>query len=607
MPEPAGDGALRSEHMITFTELAKAAESDLSGLPCVRLAVLGDCSTWHLCRALRGAAAGEGIRLEIYEADYDQIREQTLSPDSDLYAFHPEFVLIFMCAEKLYEKFVRTPLGEREAFARKTAEEITEIWERIKKYSSASLLQYDFVSLDDGVFGSCALKTESSFPWQERKLNLLLMEEAVSHPGVYLLGLDGIQSRLGRERFFDPRFYHASRLPVSFFALPDTAALALDMMLAIRGRIRKCIILDLDNTLWGGTLAEDGLSGIQIGELGSGRAFTDLQRWLLELKNRGILLAVCSKNDEEKAKEPFIRHPEMVLRLEDISLFVANWEDKATNIRTIARTLNLGLESLVFLDDSSFERNLVRSLLPEVTVPELPADPAEVLPYLRSLRLFETASYSTEDALRTEQYRTEAMRTVHQAQFQSLEDYLRDLDMKAAVMPFTPFYFPRIAQLTQRSNQFNLRTVRRTEEEIARIAADDHYITLAFFLSDRFGDYGLVSAVILEKQGDSLFVETWLMSCRVLKRGMEEFTLNRIMETARRYGYKKVVGEYIRTPKNAMVEGIYEKLGFKPLGNNLYSGDTETFKPNSTFIREENPDDRKGSHEESAGHLSGPV
>ncbi|MBQ2411989.1 MAG: HAD family hydrolase, partial [Anaerotignum sp.] len=431
-------------------------------------------------------------------------------------------------------------------------------------------------------------KTADSFLFQQRKLNYLLMEGCQKIKNVYLIDLDAIQANCGREKFSDPKLYYIAKMPVSVEVLPEVAKKVLDQIQALRGVTKKCVVLDLDNTLWGGVIGDDGLSGIQIGELGTGHAFSDFQAWLKELKNRGMLLAVCSKNNEPAAKEPFEKHPEMILRLEDISMFVANWEDKASNIRNIQKTLNIGMDSLVFLDDNPFERNLVRSMIPEITVPELPEDPALYLQYLRSLNLFETASYSAEDASRTQQYRQQAERAVFESSFQSYEDYLKGLEMKAVAAPFDVFHYPRIAQLTQRSNQFNLRTVRYTEAEIEAISRDEHKITLYFTLKDKFGDHGLISVVILDKLEDnSLFVSEWLMSCRVLKRGMEEFITNKILQTAAENGCTKVIGEYLPTPKNAMVKDLYEAMGFERVGENRFEAEVSGFQNRKTFIMEE--------------------
>ncbi|MGZ4037288.1 MAG: HAD-IIIC family phosphatase, partial [Bacteroidia bacterium] len=279
-------------------------------------------------------------------------------------------------------------------------------------------------------------------------------------------------------------------------------------------------------------------------------------------KERGIIIAVCSKNNEATAKEPFQKHPDMVLTLDDIAVFVANWDTKADNIKYIQSVLNIGFDSMVFLDDNPFERSMVRTHFPQVLVPELPEDPTLYLDYLMKLNLFETASFSEEDGQRTKQYQEEASRVIAQKSFVNEDDFLANLNMTSEVSAFTKFNVPRVAQLSQRSNQFNLRTVRYTEEDVQRLSQSDKHVTLAFTLKDKFGDNGLISVIILEKQNTALFIETWLMSCRVLKRSMENFTLNTIMKYAKENGFTKVIGEYIPTPKNSMVKDHYKELGF---------------------------------------------
>lgn len=445
-----------------------------------------------------------------------------------------------MCTEKLQEAFYDRPPEARASFAEDTYARIRQIWSRIGSRIPATVLQCNFPLIDDGVFGQFGNKTEQSFLFQQRKLNYLLMQGCQEAKNTFLIDLDALQTALGRSTFADPKLYYVAKMPISLAALPAAAKLVVDVVRSLQGAVKKCLVLDLDNTLWGGVIGDDGLSGIQIGELGTGHAFSDFQKWLKELKNRGILLTVCSKNNEDTAKEPFEKHPEMVLRLEDFSMFVANWEDKARNIRTIQQALNIGMDSMVFLDDNPFERELVRTMIPEITVPELPEDPALYLQYLRGLDLFETASYSREDAGRTEQYREKAQRAAFEAAFQSYDDYLEALQMRASAAAFDPFHYPRIAQLTQRSNQFNLRTVRYTEAEIEALAQDDSRIGLYFTLKDKFGDHGLISVVVLEKQPeDTLFISEWLMSCRVLKRGMEEFIVDKILSVAAQQGFRR--------------------------------------------------------------------
>jgi FkbH-like protein len=366
--------------------------------------------------------------------------------------------------------------------------------------------------------------------------------------------------------------------------LPDLAEQLHKVIQAIAGSFKKCLILDLDNTTWGGIIGDDGMEGIQIGDLGLGKAFTDLQFWAKELKKRGIIIAVCSKNTESIAKEPFISHPDMKLRLDDIAVFVANWETKVDNIRHIQSILNIGFDSMVFLDDNPFEREMVKQNIPDITVPDLPEDPAEYMPYLRTLNLFETASFTEEDEQRTKQYQEEANRNTLQKSFANEEEFLASLGMECEVKPFDSFTIPRIAQLSQRSNQFNLRTVRYTEEDIRRIAQSPDHLTLSFSLKDIYGDYGLIAFVILEKKEDNntLFIDSWIMSCRVLKRGMEIFTLQNILQLAQDAGFTQIIGEYIPTKKNELVKEHYSKLGFNSTGENVY-----------TLITDQYPNDKK--------------
>lgn len=534
---------------ITFQQLKKLSKTDASALPQYSLAVLGDCATQHLATALRGYGVSVGMRLNVFDADYDQIDAQVMAPDSELYRFAPQGVLLQMCTEKLQEAFYDRPLEARASFAEDTYARIRQIWSRIGSHIPATVLQCNFPLIDDGVFGQFGNKTEQSFLFQQRKLNYLLTQGCQEAKNTFLIDLDALQTALGRSTFADPKLYYVAKMPISLAALPAAAKLVVDVVRSLQGAVKK---------------------------------------WLKELKNRGILLTVCSKNNEDTAKEPFEKHPEMVLRLEDFSMFVANWEDKARNIRTIQQSLNIGMDSMVFLDDNPFERELVRTMIPEITVPELPEDPALYLQYLRGLDLFETASYSREDAGRTEQYREKAQRAAFEAAFQSYDDYLEALQMRASAAAFDPFHYPRIAQLTQRSNQFNLRTVRYTEAEIEALAQDDSRIGLYFTLKDKFGDHGLISVVVLEKQPeDTLFISEWLMSCRVLKRGMEEFIVDKILSVAAQQGFRRVVGEYIPTPKNAMVKDLYEQLGFARLENGRFQAEVSGFPYHKTFITEE--------------------
>jgi len=411
-----------------------------------------------------------------------------------------------------------------------------------------------------------------------------LMELAQEHADFHVLDLARLQVELGRSGFSDPKLYCTSKMPLSPDASRLVAMELVEMMSVQKGGGRKCLILDLDNTLWGGVIGDDGLEKIQLGDLGLGPAFTRFQLWLKQLRERGIVLCVCSKNNDETAKEPFLKHPDMVLSLEDIAVFTANWKDKATNIRIIKDIVDVDYSAMVFLDDNPVERALVRESFPTLLVPELPEDPCEYLPFLQRLNLFETFSFTAQDSQRTQSYQSEVLRRTEREKFVDEGDFLQSLNMVARVQPFTPYLQPRIAQLTQRSNQFNLRTVRYTEAQISGLAGSTCHHKFAFDLRDKYGDYGLISVVILELREKDCFIDTWLMSCRVLGRGMEGFVLNALAETAGENGASQLIGEYIPTVKNRMVKDHYPKLGFVPAGENLWVLDLQAYKPRPTHV-----------------------
>lgn len=548
--------------MKSFTELRKNLKKDRSRLKAVKLAVLGDSATQLLVQAVQGYGYEIGYNFEILEADYDQIDSQIFNAGSELYRFKPEFVVVFHSVWKLLAEFWRLDNEGKAHFANSHLEHVAALYGTISSRLQGRVVCLNYPEIDDAVFGNYANKTELSFLYQLRRINLGLMDLARKSDNMFIADLAWQQGLYGAGALTDRKVLFNTDIVFSLDFLPAAAKNLADVITAILGDIKKCVILDLDNTLWGGVIGDDGWENIQIGDLGTGKIFTELQSWLKQLKERGIILAVCSKNDEDAAREPFLKHPDMVLRLEDIAVFVANWENKADNINYIQSVLNIGFDSMVFLDDSPFEREMVRTRIPGITVPELPEDPAEYLPCLRALNLFETASFTADDGQRTAQYRQEAQRAVVKRKSASEDDFLSALAMRCVVRPFDRFSAPRVAQLTQRSNQFNLRTVRYTAEDIGRIARDDAFVTLSFSLEDRFGDYGLISAVILEKRFPALFIDTWIMSCRVLARGVECLVLNEIVRSAQQYNFRAIVGEYLPTAKNKIVKDLYRDLGF---------------------------------------------
>lgn len=559
--------------MKIFKELKRNLKKDVYDLPTLKVSLLGDTSTQFLAVAIKGEGIERGYNIDLFEAEYNQVERQVLTPTSDLYAHDAKYTIVFQSTHKLLEQYSLMPASDWSTLADQRLNFIRTICENVE----GKIIYYNYPEIEDTVFGSYANKVASSFTFQVRKLNFELMNLAQEFPNLFICDIAGIQNKFGRDFMFDSTVYVSTEMILSLDALPYVASRTLDIISSIEGKFKKCLILDLDNTVWGGVVGDDGWENIQVGHgLGIGKAFSEFQQWVKKLKNRGIIVCVCSKNDEDKAKEPFEKNPEMVLKLDDISVFVANWENKADNIRTIQSILNIGFDSMVFLDDNPFERNMVRENVPGVIVPELPEDPGEYLEFLYTQNLFETASYSSADKDRTKQYQVEAQRVSSAKKFTNEADFLKSLEMVSEVSGFTSFNTPRVAQLSQRSNQFNLRTVRYTEDQITAIEHDPKQKGFAFTLEDKFGDNGLIAVVILKeletlkpsetlRPHEVLFVDTWFMSCRVLKRGMENFTLNTIVAWAKENGYKKIIGEYLPTQKNGMVAEHYTNLGFTKL------------------------------------------
>ena len=571
--------------MPTFSQLKKNLKKNYSSLNVIKVAILGDTATQFLQQALRGAGFDYGFDLQIWEADFNQIERQVFDPSSELYEFKPEIVIVFQSAHKLLATYNKLKPDKYSSLAEHQLALVDNLTSTISSRLQSKIIYYNYTEINDAVFGNYANKVASSFLYQLRKLNYELMVFATKNPNFYLCDLSSLQNQVGKSNFFHTSVYINTEMVLSIDILPEVALKTLDLIAAMNGKFKKCLIIDLDNTMWGGIIGDDGLENIQVGSLGIGKAFTEFQYWIKKLKNRGIILAVCSKNTESVAREPFEKHPDMVLRLEDFAVFVANWENKADNIRYIQSILNIGFDSMVFLDDNPFERNIVRENIPGITVPELPEDPADYLEFLYQLNLFETISFSDEDAERTTQYQVEAKRNMLQKNFTNEADFLKSLNMVSLVEPFNKFNSPRVAQLSQRSNQFNLRTVRYTEADVEMLSnKNQDYHTFSFTLEDKYGDNGLICVLILKTENKNiLFVDTWLMSCRVLKRGMEHFVLNTIVNYAKEKGYSTVKGEYIPTEKNEMVKDHYLKLGFQQTGN-FWELNVLTYEPKECLI-----------------------
>ncbi|XAP79347.1 HAD-IIIC family phosphatase [Citromicrobium bathyomarinum] len=386
-----------------------------------------------------------------------------------------------------------------------------------------------------------------------------------------LIDIAALAADVGHASWFDPMRLFDLKVPFAMELNPVVADHVARHLAGAFGKARRALVLDLDNTLWGGVIGDDGLEGIEVGQgSAAGEAYLALQQLALTLKDRGVALCVCSKNNDETARQPFAEHPDMLLRLDDFAVFHASWDDKASGVRAIAQALRLGPESLVFMDDNPAERARVRQELPFVFVPELPEQPFRYATILAASGAFEHGLLSGDDLARAQSYGSDAKRVEMQAAIGNYEDYLRALQMEISITPFDDIGLPRIAQLVAKSNQFNLTTRRHGKDELARMQASGDVLCWQVRLSDRFADHGMIAVVIVAKRGEDWVIDTWLQSCRILQRGVEQEIANRLVEAARREGAGRVLGEYIPTSKNALVADLFPRLGFAAINAPAY-------------------------------------
>jgi FkbH-like protein len=555
----------------------------------VRLALIGDAATQQLASLLTVLFAEQGVRLEVWEGPFDGIELQVYDPNSQLYRFAPDVVAIMNVTQALRTRFYGRS-GPGTEFLEREYGRLTAIWDVLRERTTAPIIQSNFALPIERIFGNFDHRIPDSLYSVAATLNWRIAEGVRARSQVFVNDVESVASNVGRHNWYDNRFWNMYKSMCALEHLPLVAQNIIDVALSIRGRTVKCVVLDLDNTLWGGVIGDDGVDGIALSAHGDGESFYEFQSFLRELQKRGILLAVCSKNSPDNALKPFLEHAEMVLRREHITVFVANWDDKAENICRIREKLNISFESMVFLDDNPFERNLVRSLLPNVIVPELPEEPAEYVRTICELNLFETSSFSVEDTLRTELYRQRAEGEEMQATFASVEEYLRSLEMEITVGRFEPKRIPRIAQLMQRSNQFNLTTRRRSEAECEELMKDAECYPIFAELKDRLGNHGLISIIVAQSRDQELFLSDWLMSCRVLTRGVEQFVMNHCVEYAARCAKKWIVAEYRPTAKNGMVKNFYEQFGFESTpaaedGVTTWRLEVANYRPAVTFMK----------------------
>jgi FkbH-like protein len=531
------------------------------------MAILRSFTVEPLLPLLRAGAFCYGIDLAVKIGDFNAYAQEILDEQSSVYSFNPDSVVLAVrtpdVAPDLWGGYAELNSQAIDSACERVHSSFQE-WIRAFRLRSAAALVIH--TLEQPIWPALGvLDVQSGHGQVEviRRINRELQRAAAQLRGVYILDYDALLARRGRAQSFDARKYLIARLPFSAGSLSDLPREWLRFLLPLTGKTAKVLVVDLDNTLWGGIVGEDGFEGIKLGSDYPGAAYQELQRAMLDLSKRGILLAICSKNNREDAMEVLERHPGMLLRPQHFAAMRINWNDKSEGLREIAAELNIGIDSLAFLDDNPTEREQVRSSLPEVTVIDLPKEPLEYAVTLRECPVFERLALSTEDQQRSAMYAEQRERSQAEQKFHSKEDFYRFLEQEAEIAPLSSSTLARIAQLTQKTNQFNLTTRRYGEQQISEFGSNPDCRVLSVRVRDRFGDQGLVGVAITRDEAETCEIDTFLLSCRVIGRNVETALLSYIAEDAAVRGLRRLKGRFIPTKKNAPAREFYAQHGFQ--------------------------------------------
>lgn len=572
-----------------------------AGLAPVRLRVLAASTFDMIAACLPAAALRRGLALEVDVAPYGQIAQAAYSTDTEVKGV-PSLTLI-SADHRWFGLDMPRLSGQLGARGREALARLDGIVAALRERSASPIILQTLPSPPESLFGSLDRRIAGSPRAEVAVFNDGLWDLAAAH-GATVFDVAALAEKVGLAQWYNPVQWNSWKLPFDSGLAPLFADALARVLGALQGRSRKCLVLDLDNTLWGGVVGDDGIDGLVLGEgTARGEAFLAVQRYALALRERGILLAVSSKNEDATARRAISEHPEMVLKPEHFAAFQANWTDKPSNLEAIARRLNIGLDSLVMLDDNPAERAHIRAALPMVAVPELPADPSHYVSRLEAAGYFESVTFSDDDLLRADAVQANARRAEVQQVARSLKDYLADLGMDLRCTAFDAGSRARIVQLANKTNQFNLTTRRTSEAEVGVIEIDPACISVQARLSDIFGDLGLISIVVLRRDIENpscADIETWAMSCRVLGREVERGVLDYLVKQSKAAGISRLTARYLPTPKNGMVADHYARLGFRQIGEED-SGETrwamdiaDYQKPDLPF-RESYLDERAGA------------
>jgi len=529
------------------------------------ISILGGSTTSEIKNILELFLLNSGIKPNFYESEYNQYYEDALFGNEDLDKFNPDIVYIHTTNQNITQ-LPQPNNSENEIISLLDNElqRYKSIWSSLAKYDCA-IIQNNFDYTIDRSLGNLDCYDIHGKTYFINQLNNEFSKISRGVKNLYINDINYLSSYIGLKNWFDRSLWHQAKYALSLDSIPELAFNISKIISAIFGKTKKCLVLDLDNTCWGGVIGDDGLDGIHIGtETAIAESYTSFQKYAKELKQRGVALAVCSKNDFKNAKEGF-DHPDSVLKFDDFTSFKANWNPKNQNILDIAKEINIGIDSLVFIDDNPVERDIVFSQIPSVSVPNVGSDIVEFIAHIDRNGYFEPVSLSDDDINRSQYYEDNKKRANEQVTFQSYDEFLVSLDMTAEIKSFSSIYLGRITQLINKTNQFNLTTKRYTAGEIENISTSDEHIKIYGKLTDKYGDNGLIAVSIGSIKKRQCHIDLWLMSCRVLKRDMEFAMLDELVKQCTEKGVSTIVGYYYKSTKNNMVSNLYEKFGFNLL------------------------------------------
>lgn len=533
-------------------------------LKLLRVALLSGFTSNAYPHILRSLLLSEGMWPEVYTAGYNQYVYELMMPKSGLYEFAPQLTLCLLDEHTVLDEMSRDwDVRELELACERKLDQLKQLVSTFQQHGTG-ILVFNTIPMSTDMYNTkIDYKTKAQLSRTWRSFNIELLNLSAEWSLVVTLDTEVLmqENKVGSLR--DPRLMYNGSFHFSQELLFAFALESVKIARSLLGLNKKCLVLDLDNTLWGGIVGDDGVNGVQLGDTITGNIFVDFQKALKQLKNQGVLLSISSKNEEKVVREMFEQHPHMQLTLDDVVMLCANWDPKHDNIRAIAEALNIGIDSLVFIDDNPFERSLIRQSLPEVVVPELRQDPSYYREDVLSSGWFNTIKLTTTDVERTDQYRTEVERKQLKQVSGSIEDYLRQLDIRVNLLSANDFHLPRLAQLITRTNQFNMTTRRYQESELRELEISDKYWIFGFQSQDRFGDYGMIGAVIVEMSARTWRIDNFLMSCRVFSRDIETAVLRHVLWKAKEVGVQEVHAEYIPTAKNVIVRDFYAEHGFE--------------------------------------------